>query len=59
MLPPKGTGKGGAGVGKRCWKCAARGKVEFAAGHTCPHEHKEWDEVLKKKARVFIQKQQK
>ncbi len=46
-------------MGKRCWKCAARGKVEFAAGHTCPHEHEEWDEVLKKKARVFIQKQQK
>ncbi len=41
-----------------------RAVVEFAAGHTCPghtrpYECAQWDEVLKKKARVFIQQRYK
>jgi hypothetical protein len=41
-----------------------RAVVEFAAGHTCPghtcpYKCAQWDEVLKKKARVFIQQRYK
>jgi hypothetical protein len=51
----KGT-KGGAGVVKRCWRCAARSVLALAALHECPYAGDEWNEMFKRKARAFLQR---